>query len=412
VGIAWDPLGNGKTSIRAGYGIYFDQLPALATFENINNPPFLRFIQINNVPLLNPYASFSVDPRTQPFPCSIVSSATNAPVGCLILGFSPDFHTGYAQHFNLTIQHQVTPNLLAEVGYVGSTGTKLPGYLEINGAPPSPAGTPAGSNLAGFIQLHRPSTLYNLVRPTYSEFNSSYHSLQASLTKRFSHGHSFLMSYTLSKAIDYQDSVNLGETFPQNGVSLADVRGLAQFDVHQRFVTSYNWELPFFQSSHGVVREALAGWQLGGILTFQTGNPLTATDGRDLNFQGLNLYDRPDQVGNPNDGPRVQQQWFNTSAFALTAPLGSVTKSVGRFGTAGRDTIIGPGIANWDLAVLKDFRLHEAHSLQFRLEMFNCLNHANFNAPGTSINLGAASFGVITSAKDPRTLQLALKYHF
>jgi hypothetical protein len=89
-----------------------------------------------------------------------------------------------------------------------------------------------------------------------------------------------------------------------------------------------------------------------------------------------------------------------------------VTKSVGRFGTAGRDTIIGPGIANWDLAVLKDFRLHEAHSLQFRLEMFNCLNHANFNAPGTSINLGAASFGVITSAKDPRTLQLALKYHF
>ncbi len=412
IGFAWDPFGNGKTSIRAAYGIYYDQLPALATFENINNPPFLRFIQINNVPLLNPYASFPVDPRTQPFPCSIVSTATNAPVGCLILGFSPDFHTGYAQHYNLTVQRQVTPNMLAEIGYVGSTGTKLPGYLEINGAPPSPAGTPAGSNLAGYIQLRRPSVLYNLVRPTYSEFNSSYHSLQASLNKRFSHGHSFLISYTFSRAIDFQDSVNLGETFPQNGISLKDVRGLAQFDVRQRFVTSYNWELPFLQSSKGIVREVLAGWQLGGILTFQTGNPLTATDGRDLNFQGLNLYDRPDEVADPNSGPHSQQQWFNTSAFALTAPLGAVSKSVGRFGTAGRDTIIGPGTANWDFAVLKDFRIHENHSLQFRMEMFNFLNHTNFNAPGTSINLGAASFGVITSAKDPRVVQLALKYHF
>jgi hypothetical protein len=310
-----------------------------------------------------------------------------------VIGFSPDFVSPYAQHFNLGVERQLSRNLVLSAGYVGTTGIKFPGYHEVNPAIPGPGATRANT------QARRIDPNYTLVRPTFSEFNSSYHGLQARLEKRFSQGLAFLASYTWSKAIDFQSSVNLPDVQPQDALSLKDVRGLAEFDVRHRLVFNFSYELPGRNRVFG-------GWRLTGILAAQSGNPLTATEPVDRSLRGLTA-DRPDQVANPNNGPKTPAQWFLTSAFARLpdAPGGQ------RSGTAGRDTIIGPGFVQNDLAAIKSFVLREQHRLEFRCEWFNAWNRANFMNPGASIG-APQTFGVIQSARPARMIQMALKYSF
>jgi outer membrane receptor protein involved in Fe transport len=387
-GFAYDVFGDGRTSVRGGYGIFYDAVPGVAVFQNINVPPFNRFIQVDTVPsFANPYANFAINPQVDPsrdFPCP-----------CLVIGFSPDVRTPYAQHFNFTVQRQVTKNLLAEIGYVGSLGRQLAGYLEVN--PARPGTTP--------VQTRRLDPNYSLVRPTFTRFTSNYHALQARLEKRLSAGLSFSVSYVWGKVIDYQSSVNFsGETRPQDAFSLNDVRGLAAFDVRHRIVANYTYDLPFFQNQRGVLGYALGGWRLVGIVSGQTGGPITAFDSVDRTTRGLNA-DRPDQIADPNDGPRTPQQWFNTAAF-VRLPANSP-----RSGTAGRNTIIGPGLVQTDLSLIKLFRLWEGHQVQFRFEAFNAANRTNFFNPLTNIS-APQTFGVIQGARPARILQLALKYQF
>lgn len=392
LGLAWDPTGSGKNSLRAGYGVFFDAVPGVAAFQNINVPPWNRFVQLGNVAMANPYAGLPANPQTDPrleFPCP-----------CLVIGFSPDFRTPYSQHFSLTFQRQLLPDYLLEAGYVGSLATKAAGYIEINPAIPGP-----GATLANDPQ-RRIYKDYNLVRPTFSMFNSNYHSLQTSLNKRFSHGYSFLASYTWSKAIDFQSSVNLGDPRPQDAFRLRDVRGLALYDARHRFVFSHLWELPFFARTPGVAAKLLGGWQVSGIAAFQSGNPFTVTEPTDLSLRGLRA-DRPDAVSNPNRGAKAVEQWFNTRAFVRLTPAPGGQRS----GTAGRNIVIAPGINNIDFAVFKRFRMTERHTLQFRAEAFNLANHPNFNEPGSSIGT-PQTFGVISTARPARIIQFGLKYLF
>jgi hypothetical protein len=261
-----------------------------------------------------------------------------------------------------------------------------------------------------------PSTNQNYLRPVpefadidllESNRNSIYHSLQARFEQRLDFGLSLLASYTFAKSIDNGSSFfsSAGDpNFPQDSYNLQAERGLSNFDVRQRFVASYAYDLPFHSSSRW-----LKGWQTYGILQFQTGQPFTVAllpdfdnSNTGIDSLGFGANDRPDVVGNPHLSNPSATQWFNTSAFAIP-PYGS-------FGNSGRNTVEGPGMATVDLSIVKNTALRENATLQFRAEMFNTLNRTNFGLPDNFI--GSPTFGQILSAGNPRRLQLALKLLF
>jgi hypothetical protein len=247
--------------------------------------------------------------------------------------------------------------------------------------------------------------------------NSSYNALEASARKRFSHGLSFLASYTYSKSIDYVSSFNMtgsaalpvaGENdLAQNPFDLAAERGRSLFDARHRFVLSYQWSLPFWQHSQNWYQYALGNWQVNGIVTAMSGTPFTVFDSNDYSLQGGApeitgfTANRPNLVGDPNAGPKNSGEWFNTAAFQQITQAGT-------FGTAGRNIVQGPAYSNWDLSALKNFRMTESKQFQFRAEFFNVLNHTNFRLPDSDIS--SPNFGKIQAARDPRVIQLALKF--
>jgi hypothetical protein len=242
------------------------------------------------------------------------------------------------------------------------------------------------------------------------------------LKKRFSQQFSFLTSYTLSKTLDDVSSFNItgsaaqstaGENdLAQNPFDLRAERGRSIFDSRHRLVVSYEWNLPFWRAPENWYQSVIGGWQVNGITTFMTGTPFTVYDSRDVSLQGgapeISGFssDRPDLIGDPNAGPRTTAEWFNTAAFQQLQPNGQAA----RFGNEGRNVVEGPGFAQWDFSALKNFRVTESKSLQFRAEFFNVFNHANDRLPNNDIN--SPNFGKIQGALDPRLIQLALKFLF
>jgi hypothetical protein len=188
------------------------------------------------------------------------------------------------------------------------------------------------------------------------------------------------------------------------------------FDARHRLVFSYQWSLPFFEHSQGVAKQVLGGWQLNGIVTAMSGTPFTVFDSRDNSFQGSApeitgfSANRPNLVTgqNPNDGPHKVGEWLNAAVFTRVPQDGSLPTQ--QFGNAGRNIAVGPGYANWDLGTSKNFRLTESKVLQFRAEIFNVLNHANFHIPNSDIN--SPTFNQILAAEPPRLVQFALKFLF
>jgi hypothetical protein len=246
--------------------------------------------------------------------------------------------------------------------------------------------------------------------------------MEMSLRKRFSHGFSFLASYTWSKSIDDASSFNMtgsaakpvaGENdLAQNPFNLAAERGLSMFDARNRLVFSYDWALPFWTHPHGWYQQALGGWHLDGIATLMSGTPFTVFDSNDVSAQGSApeitgfSAQRPNLIGNPNNGPHSVTDWLNASAFQRLDPVANA----GQFGTEGRNVNIGPGYANWDFAALKDIKLTESKQLQFRAELFNFLNHTNFRLPDSDIS--SPTFNQILAAQPARQIQFALKFTY
>jgi hypothetical protein len=338
----------------------------------------------------------------------------------------------YAQDYDLNIQRSFGSSLLLEVGYVGTKGTKLPRFIEGNPAIYIPSVSTPGN--ADQRRLYSGCTLAD--PPTACKFsstgliagiaNSSYNALEASLKKRFSHGLSFLASYTYSKAIDDASSFNMtgsaakpvaGENdLSQNPFDLAAERGPSLFDARHRFVFSYQWSLPFFLQSGGFTQAVLGGWQLNGIFTAMSGTPFTVFDSTDVSDQGgapeITGFsaNRPDVVigQSPNSGPKTVAAWLNAAAFAQVIP--DPNSPVQQFGTAGRNIGVGPRYANWDFSIFKNFRVTESKDIQFRAEFFNILNHPNFRLPDSDIS--SPTFNQIQAALPPRVVQLALKFQF
>lgn len=395
VGFAWTPGEAGKTVLRAGYGIYFDQsalAPGEALYFNAPYFDFNLFFPLPGLPLTlsNPFPSF--------FPFPLPDSA---------LAVQRDFRTPYMQHWNFNVQQQLGQSRVLEVAYVGSKGTKLVSARDIN-QPLQPSALPFNP---------RPVLQFADINILESRGNSNYHSLQAKFQQRLSQGLQLLASYTWSKSIDDASNffTSAGDpNFPQDSYNVDAERGRSNFDVRHRLSVSYSYDLPFgkgqkYLADSGWVSSLLSGWQTYGIVTLQTGRPFTValpTDfdnsGTGFSNLGFGANDRPNLVGDPRLPTRTTQQWFNTAAFALP-PFGS-------FGSAGRNILDGPGYQNVNASLVKNTWLTERIQLQLRAEFFNLFNHPNFNLPDNFF--GSPTFGQILSAQSPRHIQFGVKLVF
>jgi hypothetical protein len=421
VGFAWDPQGDGKTVVSAAYGIFYEPYytgEGGPLQDPISSPPYLKTVQVN--PLINSFA----------YPFHVPDPFANAfPEPMTLLVVSRDLHLPYAQDWNLNLQRSFGADWLFQIGYVGTTGVRLPRFIEGNPAvyipgvddtspgcaPPAhpcPLSTSSNANqrrlYSGCTLADPPSScVYASVGEIASIANSGYNAFQTSLRKRFSHGLSFLASYTWSHSIDDVSSFNItgsasqpvaGENdLAQNPFDLAAERGNSMFDARHRFVLSYQWSLPFLHHSNVWYGQVLGDWQLNGIFTAMSGTPFTVFDSNDVSLQGQApeisgfSSNRPNVIGNPNSGPRTAAEWFNVKAFQ---PIVQDPNSpVQQFGNEGRNSVKGPGYVNWDFSAFKNIRLTESKQLQFRGELFNVLNHTNFRLPVSDIE--SANFGEI-----------------
>jgi len=435
VGIAYDPTGSGKWLISSAYGIYYEPFytgEGGPLQDPVSAPPYLQ----------TPQAGFPVnfaDPFNGANPFGPVFSE---PMTLLVI--SNKLRLPYAQDWNLNVQRSFGANWLFQIGYVGTTGVKLPRLIEGNPAVyvpgtdsnGNPLSTEANVNqrrLYSGCTLSQPSPCnYGSVGEIAGIANSNYNALESSLRKRFGHGLAFLASYTYSKSIDDVSSFNIsgsasqpvaGENdLPQDPFNLAAERGRSMFDARHRFVLSYEWSVPFFQEGNSWYAHVLGGWQFNGIFTAASGTPFTVFDSTDVALQGQApeisgfSAQRPNLVANPfTPGPvaanpgcvaptqtRTAAHWFNPCAF--------VEAATGSFGNEGRNAIQGPGYSNWDFAALKDITLTERDRLQFRAELFNFLNHTNLRLPESDIQ--SPNIGAIQQDVSPRVIQLALKFLF
>jgi outer membrane receptor protein involved in Fe transport len=430
VGVAWDPSGSAKWLVTSAYGIFYEPYytgQGGPLQSPISAPPFLQTEQISVPNFSDPFNGNPPPPNTFATPLTNLTLTPNLPLP-------------YSQDWDLNIQRSFGEDLLFEIGYVGTKGTKLPRFIEGNpaiyvpginsatGQPNSTSGNADQRRLYSGCTLNDPesSCTYSSTGLIAGIANSSYNALETSLRQRFSHGISFLVSYTFSKTIDDASSFNMtgsaakpvaGENdLAQNPFDLAAERGRSLFDSRHRFVLSYQWSLPFWRQPHGWYQQGLGGWQLNGIATLMSGTPFTVFDSNDVSQQGgapeITGFsaNRPNLVPgqNPNAGPRTTSAWLNASAFQRLTP--DPNSPVQQFGTAGRNIAQGPGYADWDFSAFKNIRVTEGKELQFRAEFFNLLNHTNFRLPDSDIS--SPTFNQILTALPPRLIQLALKFAF
>jgi len=408
IGFAYDLLGNGQLALRGGYGVFFNQMESNLALQNVLQPPFASF------PLILDSGGVGHASLGSP-----TCGGSCVPPGAgLVLVTDPNLATPYMQHFNLNLQYQFLSDFVFELGYVGTTGTKLLQFRDLN----QPIFIPGASTPAN-KELRRPYAGFSTIAQSVTNGRSNYHALQTSLTKRFSRGATFLIGYTLSRSIDLSSQYHSGSGSPidpaiaQDGNDLNADRGLSSFDMRHRFTLSGVFELPFgvgkkYLNRTGLIDKFVGGWSLSPILTLSSGVPLTVRDFTDpCGVSGPFITScRPNLLRNPllPGNERSVNAWFDTGAFAR--------QSFGSFGTAGRNIIFADGTENLDLAVIK--RTHFGTELrgldvEFRAEFFNLPNHPQFGPP--DLDFSSPTLGQIFSTArgaTERVIQFGLKLSF
>ncbi|HXX18674.1 MAG TPA: carboxypeptidase-like regulatory domain-containing protein [Candidatus Acidoferrum sp.] len=453
----WLTGGPNKTSIRAGFGIYYDKSETEQADQVVGMPPFATTVLNGalapgvivgvNPGFKNPYADIAtgaVVPSPFPFhgfPSNVNFATTPGlePIwGFCCASVAPNTTDPRVTNYNLTVQRQFPSNTILTVGYVGSQARHLTLGL------PQNIVTGLGIN-------DTPINLYNInvygsIDTLFSEGNSRYNGLQISVDKRMSHGLQFLISYTYSHSIDDTSGFE-NSSFGTFGSELGGFGGSIRasnpycfpkcdwassiYDARQRLVLSYVYHLP---GVHGnwMVSRLTQGWTVTGITTFQTGFPFDVADlntpsgGCDLGGD-FSCWDGPNQVAPVSYlNPRVVQTingavghfWFNPNSFAQvtcapSCPAAGVSPtSVAAYGDTPRNALRGPGLNNWNFVLYKDTSISESTTIQLRLEAYNVFNHTQFDPAGLTGNVSSGNFGQILGAHDPRLMQIAAKFIF
>ena len=399
LGLAWSPFGHKKTSIRAAYGVFYDTPRFHYLSHFVNSPPYSLQTRVNGPEsFTNPYGGMA-NPFPYQQPQTDQERAEYQYIFPVEIGLSVAESTvaAYNQQWNFNVQQELVRDFIVTAAYVGSKATKLPLRRQIN-----PAIFREGATLRNTNQRRIFGPTFQGIRNYETSAYSTYHAAQFTVNKRFSKGYTVLAHYTVGKAIDLSATESAP---PQDPLNLRLDKALADFDVRQRFVASFLWDLPS-PSDSGVGKWVLGGWQTNGIFTAQSGRAFSATTGRDIALAGFGRQ-RPHLVGNPfldtgRSKGELIQQYFDASAFENPV--------TGTFGNAGRNIIIGPGNWNLDFALFKKFGITERMELQLRWEMFNAFNHANLLNPRNNIN--ARNPGRITGTSAPRIMQFGLRLEF
>jgi hypothetical protein len=424
----------GQTILSAGYGMVWIEMAGITTPFTTPTFPFLQTVSQRALDTINPAFVLQNGPSVAP-----ISPTPTAGLGQGVFTVDGTLGSGYVQQWNVSVQRELTTNTTFEAAYVGSNITHV-GIPDTNvnqltvdqlaqGAPllqrvPNPyfGIIPRSSSLGDptitVAQLLKPYPAYTTVSFYRNNVGTTrYNGLELSVRQRLAHGVSYSVAYTRSKLVDDASSVFDASilTGPIANYPVADSfnraleRDYSTGDMPHVFVSSAVWDLPFgsrrSRQLHGVAGVLASDWTVTGLVTLQSGMPVAVTQATNFNaFAGFGVQ-RPNLVGDPTlpADQRTPAQWFNTAAFAI-APQFTI-------GSASRNPVRGPSYRDIDFAVMRRVPLAGSdRAFEFRVEMFNLLNTVNLGAPATVA--GAANFGTITTALDPRIVQLALKFLF
>ncbi|HXG87522.1 MAG TPA: TonB-dependent receptor [Vicinamibacterales bacterium] len=407
LGIAWDPFGTGRTSLRSGFGIFHDEiLPKYYFFSGSLNPPFTTRTSIQNPPFPNVVANFN----------------PNAPIRAQLQTVQADLQTPYIMQFNVSLQRAFTSNWDATAGYVGSRGRNLLRLGDANLAPESVV-----NGVKTYQpQLGRRNPNFAAIWQRVTDASSSYNSAQFSLNRKYADGWRAQLSYTLSRSTDDSSGINSQDfsNVVQYNADWYDPeydRGLSAFHAKHNFTANASWELPLARGKTGLAGALLAGWQINGITSLRSGHPFTVELGfnrsGNLNTTGFSRHERPDLRDGCSTNPVLggPERYWDVNCFQLPA--------INTRGNVGRNSLIGPGLVSLDASLVKSFPMAGRGNLQVRIEAFNVTNRANFAIPsgrtaftgvgadGTPII--APTWGRITSTvTTARQIQLGAKFTF
>ena len=388
VGLAWS-LDDARAVIRGGYGIFLNQWAYSVQTAFARNLPFF-FVKQVDVPITQPVPTLTTQ--------NMLASSGTGTIGGNIMDF--EYNVEYSQTWSGGLQYELFPATMLEALYMG-TWTLGADNATVHNIPEPGAGP---------VQPRRPIPALSRINAIRFDGKSIYHALTLKAERRLANSFAYNISYTLSDSKDDASSPGPTEAeanVPQNVRNIFDETGewaSSSFNHRHQFIASGVYQLPFFAEAGGITEAVLGGWRVNAIFIAQSGAPFTVNLSIDRAGIGAGPAQRPDQWRNPNlpGGERAAGRWFDTAAFALQAPF--------TFGNAPRNSVIGPGQANIDVAFAKTWTLAGRASLEFRWEIFNLLNRANYDLPNRIF--GNPSFGTISSAKPPREMQLGGRFSF
>jgi hypothetical protein len=405
IGFAWDPAGNGKSSIRGSYGIFFDAPESYTIKDFAQAPPWGNSVSLTAPAggFVNPYQGY---PGGSPFPTPY-PPREDAPylTQGQYINFPLNLHHPYMEQWSLSIQRQVSSDWLVSVNYLGNRALHLRASNEANPAIYVPGATLANTAQRRFLYRLNPAagTYFSTITQADDGATTSYHALRLSAQHRFARGFTLLSVYTYSHCLQNAQTIgnrlSTGSNTYQNPYNRDADYASCDSDLRHNWTSSVVYETPRF--ANRALNTIAGNWRPSFLLSVHPGFPFTPLAGADNSFSGVG-QDRPNVVGNPYIRDKSTLVWIDPAAFAANAP--------GTFGNAGYNSLIGPGFIGLDANLTRIFQIHEHHRVELRFEFFNLLNHTNFANPVN--NLRSATFGTIQSAGDPRILQFALKYSF
>jgi hypothetical protein len=386
-GFAWDIKGNGKTSLRGGYGITYTRVftGGDCSYSCANNYPYIQSLTLTN----------------PPFPSPLGPGVTSVNAAPNLNSQDLNVKASSVYTYSLSLEHQFAGGWLVSATGAGNVVRNMPLSLDYN--QPFPSGgydfNPS-INTGTYQYLYGPYPGWGGISTVSSRGNAYWNGLLLSVRHAAGHGLFITGSYTYAHGLQNGfTSSGFDSTSIQNSYNLNGDYGNSSVDIRHLFSLSYIWNIPFMQNATGFKKALLGGWRYSGITTVQSG--IALNPGLSVTNQGLAT--RPNVVsGQSLTYPKTVNEWFNPAAFAAPA--------YGFFGNAGQGILRGPGLVNFDMAGYKDFHITERQTIEFRGELFNIFNHTNFS--GVNTTFGSAQFGKVTSALDPRIVEFALRYHF